>query len=75
MRSGYLADASFGNMSHFPKSSYSSFRSIHYGPKVQLELRVTFEPFIRIPNYVRCKPVRLAMFINRHDNSNVITGI
>ena len=34
-------------MSHFPKSSYSSFRSIHYGPKVQLELRVTFESFIR----------------------------
>lgn len=75
MRSGYLADSSFENMSHFPKSSYSSFRSIHYGPKVQLELRVTFESFIGIPNCVRRKPVGLARFISRYDNSNVMTGI
>ena len=72
MRSGYLVDSSFENMSHFPKSSYNSFRSIHY---VQLELRATFESFIGIPNCVRRKPVGLARFISRYDNSNVMTGI
>ena len=61
-------------------------RDITLPPKVHLVKAMVFpvvmygceswtESFIGIPNCVRCKPVGLAMFINRHDNSNVMTGI